>query len=185
MKKCVITGLAICLCLALCAGTGMAAVYGGIAEREALSRQQASKENHGLRGDVGGVFTASLNATQPIYYTYDWSMNFFELVQGTSDPSLSAASGSPLSGTQTPQAPQTQEPSKPPEPDYTVDTASDWNPDGIEDELAFASWLEDYGNEPGYPPREGAYTVKDEATGATYSVLWNEEGYISEISVLG
>lgn len=52
-------------------------IYGGV-ER----RQQLAEENQGFQqglGDQGGTFTAALNATQPIYYVYDWDMNFVSL----------------------------------------------------------------------------------------------------------
>lgn len=71
------------LCLlagAMLAGLALpaqASVYGGIKERDAL--REANKTPHEQQGDIGGVFTAALNSTQPIYYTYEWDTNFINL----------------------------------------------------------------------------------------------------------
>lgn len=62
--------------------TGIAAVasasmYGGVEEREEMRIANMGWQQ-GM-GDQGGVFAAALNATQPIYYVYDWNMDFFSL----------------------------------------------------------------------------------------------------------
>ncbi|MDL2318263.1 hypothetical protein LJC74_04130 [Eubacteriales bacterium OttesenSCG-928-A19] len=54
-----------------------ASVYGGVEDRAALKK--ANEGGHQILGDKGGVFTAALNATQPIYYLYDWDFDWYSL----------------------------------------------------------------------------------------------------------
>lgn len=64
----------------VCSLAASASVYGGREAREQLV--QENRETRGslqCMGDLGGEFAAALNATQPIYYTYDWEMDFSSL----------------------------------------------------------------------------------------------------------
>lgn len=101
MKKLTWLSLVLVLVLSI-AAVASASIYGGIDAREALKDSFWADKPVGSKilGDIGGDFTAALNATQPIYYVYDWDMNFHALgrVLGQ-DVRLFAYPGSGASGT--------------------------------------------------------------------------------------
>ena len=76
MKKLVSVALVLVLAISLVA-VASASIYGGVEKR--IELRDANKGGHQIMGDQGGVFTATLNQTQEIYYVYDWDMNFFAL----------------------------------------------------------------------------------------------------------
>lgn len=76
MKKLAWLSLVLVLVLSI-AAVASASIYGGVEKR--IELRDANKGGHQIIGDIGGVFTSTLNQTQEIYYVYDWDMNFFAL----------------------------------------------------------------------------------------------------------
>lgn len=89
MKKFALVMAALMLVLAL--GTASASIYGGIQERADLA--EANKGPGQASGDVGGVFTASLNATQPLYAAVGIT-DFFSLAEYSTGNASWTATGS-------------------------------------------------------------------------------------------
>ena len=72
ITKYMLAGLLL-LGLASASTEAQASIYNPDQRKELLNQ---NKGGHQIIGDLGGVFSGSLNQTQEIYYVYDWEMNF-------------------------------------------------------------------------------------------------------------
>lgn len=193
--------VALAICLVLACAIASASVYGGVEERQRLT-----EENRGVQqvmGDVGGSFTAALNRTQAVYYVYDWDMNFFSLAQfssgstwtatGLSTLPMSHGSNRPDPITPDPPSsddPEYEPPTDPNAPDnyegsqskpYVVTAPAAGSAPGVattwDDSLR--DYLNQYAGQDGQPPNSGSYYLKDNTTGNTHLVIWDEQGYVT------